>query len=72
MENFAYLTRELIAKKGAIEVRDAAKLERAIEALLKDPVARQSLVANAEQVLARHRGASKRTTELITHFLQGS
>jgi 3-deoxy-D-manno-octulosonic-acid transferase len=65
MENFARLARELIAKKGAIEVRDAGSLERAIRDLLADPDARRSLVQNAERIISQHRGATARTARLI-------
>jgi 3-deoxy-D-manno-octulosonic-acid transferase len=65
MENFARLAQELVANKGAVEVRDAASLEQTIDRLLADSGARQSLVKNAERVIARHRGATARTAELL-------
>ena len=65
MENFARLAQELVAKKGAIEVRDAVSLERAIQDLLADSGARRSLVENAEEVISQHRGATARTARLI-------
>lgn len=65
MENFARLAQELVAKKGAIEVRDAVSLERAIQDLLADSGARRSLVENAEQIISQHRGATARTARLI-------
>jgi 3-deoxy-D-manno-octulosonic-acid transferase len=65
MENFARLARELVAKKGAIEVTDAGSLECALADLLANPEARRSLVQNAEQVISQHRGATARTARLI-------
>jgi 3-deoxy-D-manno-octulosonic-acid transferase len=65
MENFARLAKELIALNGAVEVHDAGELRAAVERLLEKPETRASLVANAEQVLARHRGATGRTVDLL-------
>ena len=69
MENFAKLARELLEKKGAIEVADAGGLERAIGSLLADPGARRTLVENAEEVISQHRGATERTASLIAKLL---
>jgi 3-deoxy-D-manno-octulosonic-acid transferase len=65
MENFAMLARELIAHDAAIQVNDEAGLEEAITRLLGDPGLRSRLVANAGNVLARHRGATGRTAKLF-------
>ncbi|HEY2124127.1 MAG TPA: glycosyltransferase N-terminal domain-containing protein [Chthoniobacterales bacterium] len=69
MENFSTLARKLVEQKGAVEVADAASLERALHALLADPAARRTLVANAEQVLSEYRGATERTARLIAGLL---
>jgi 3-deoxy-D-manno-octulosonic-acid transferase len=65
MENFATLARALVSKKGAIQVRDADSLERAIAELLRDGEARQRLVQSAREVLDQHRGATARAAALI-------
>jgi 3-deoxy-D-manno-octulosonic-acid transferase len=65
MENFARLAESLIAKNGAIQVRNAGELETAAGRLLRDPEARRLLVENAQQVLTEHRGATARTARLV-------
>jgi 3-deoxy-D-manno-octulosonic-acid transferase len=65
MENFAMLAKALVSKNGAIQVRDANSLERAIVELLLDSDARQHLVQNAHEVLATHQGATARAAVLV-------
>ena len=65
MENFAMLAQALVSKNGAIQVRDANSLERAIVELLLDSDARQHLVQNAHEVLAMHQGATARAAALV-------
>jgi 3-deoxy-D-manno-octulosonic-acid transferase len=65
MENFAALANTLVSKKGAIQIRDAASLERAAVELLRDSEARQRLVENAREVLSAHQGATARAAALI-------
>lgn len=65
MENFAALCRALVSENGAIQIGDAAALERAARELLADANARAQLVANARRVLVAHRGATQRTAELV-------
>jgi 3-deoxy-D-manno-octulosonic-acid transferase len=65
MENFATLAKALVSKKGAIQVRDVASLERVIEELLGDERVRQQLVENARKLLDQHSGATARTAVLI-------
>jgi 3-deoxy-D-manno-octulosonic-acid transferase len=65
MQNFARLAADLIERKGAIQVRDGTELQAAVGRLLEDPAACLSLVTNAEEVLARHRGATARTVDLL-------
>lgn len=65
MENFARLAQELVARHGAVGVHDAAELQATVTRLLENKEARASLVANAEEVLARHRGATGRTVDLL-------
>ncbi len=65
MENFGALARELVAKKGAVRIEDEAALEQTIRRLLRDPTSRQELVQNARGVIDDHRGATKRTADLV-------
>jgi 3-deoxy-D-manno-octulosonic-acid transferase len=65
MENFAALAQTLVAKNGAIQVRDVKELECAAEKLLRDNEVRRLLVQSAEGVLKQHRGATAHTAQLI-------
>jgi 3-deoxy-D-manno-octulosonic-acid transferase len=68
MENFAALARSLVARSGAIEVRSADELEKAVALLLRDRDLRESLVKNARQVVEKHHGAAALTAKLIVDF----
>jgi 3-deoxy-D-manno-octulosonic-acid transferase len=65
MENFATLAKGLTSENGAIQVANESALEESAAMLLCDPIARDSLVKNAEQVLMAHRGATARTAALV-------
>lgn len=65
MENFSGFADVLVARRGALQVQTARELEKACSDLLRDPEARAHLVRNAEEVLNEHRGATRRTAELI-------
>lgn len=66
MENFEPLASQLVAHHGAVSVRNESELEQAAENLLRNSEARRRLVASAEEVLAQHRGATRRTAGLVT------
>jgi 3-deoxy-D-manno-octulosonic-acid transferase len=72
MENFATLAKALVSRNGAIQVRDADALEKAVANLLHDSDARQRLVENAREMLNQHRGATARTAGLITNLAQAN
>ncbi|MGZ4982900.1 MAG: 3-deoxy-D-manno-octulosonic acid transferase [Chthoniobacterales bacterium] len=65
MENFAALSRALLARNAAIQLSDADALAPAIDKLLRDPETRRKLVERAHEVLAPHEGATRRTAELM-------
>jgi 3-deoxy-D-manno-octulosonic-acid transferase len=65
MENFAALARSLIASGGARQCQNETSLTNEIRTLLRNPAEREELVARAQQVLDRHRGATTRTAELL-------
>ena len=65
MENFATLARTLIEQNGAVAVSGADALAARCAELLRDRQAREQVVANAQEVLAAHRGATQRTAELL-------
>ena len=65
MENFASLAHALLEAEGAVEATDAGLLAARIAELLRDPVRRERLVANAGRILASHHGATQRTADLL-------
>lgn len=72
MENFAALSRALVARKGAIQIGSAAELQNAIVDLVRDPGLREQLTENARSVLNTHRGATARTAQLIVDLADGT
>ncbi|MGO8676848.1 MAG: 3-deoxy-D-manno-octulosonic acid transferase [Limisphaerales bacterium] len=70
MQNFAEVVRSLLAQQGAIQVRDAAALEKALAELLADPARRQALGRNALKVVRENLGAINRTVEMILRHLE--
>ena len=65
MQNFAEVVRGLLAQEGAIQVPDAAALERVLGELLADPARRQTLGRNALKVVRENLGAIDRTVDMI-------
>ncbi len=65
MQNFEAITRALVDGDGAVQVRDAAALERALEEILADPDRADALGRNALRVVKENRGAIDRTVEMI-------
>jgi 3-deoxy-D-manno-octulosonic-acid transferase len=65
MENFSVLAQALVANRAAIQILDPNALEEKITWLLRDREAASRLVANAQGILARHRGATARTASLL-------
>jgi 3-deoxy-D-manno-octulosonic-acid transferase len=65
MENFSTLAEALIGHEAAVQIRDPNSLQEKIAWLLRDREAALRLVANAQAVLARHRGATSRTAMLV-------
>jgi 3-deoxy-D-manno-octulosonic-acid transferase len=70
MQNFAEVVRSLLAREGAVQVRDAAALEKALGDLLADPARRQTLGRNALKVVRENLGAIDRTVDMITRHLE--
>jgi 3-deoxy-D-manno-octulosonic-acid transferase len=65
MENFSVFARWLVERSAAVQVHSANELHQATVDLLRDAKARERLVANAQNVLATHTGATARTARLI-------
>ena len=72
MENFAALAQSLLAHNAAVQIAEAAGLEGAVAALLRDPTARERLVQNAQRVVAQHRGATERTASLLMKLVSAA
>jgi 3-deoxy-D-manno-octulosonic-acid transferase len=69
MQNFEDIVRNFIAQDGAVQVKDAAELERALAKLLDDPRRREELGSNARKVVRENLGAIDRTVDMIVQNL---
>ncbi|MBC8000983.1 MAG: hypothetical protein H7X97_00225 [Opitutaceae bacterium] len=70
MQNFAAIAQMFIARAGAIQVADAADLEREIGRLLMDSQCREQLGRNARAVVDENVGATEKTVEMIVRQLE--
>ena len=70
MENFAEIAELFLTGGAACQVHTAAELAEAIDGLLVDPVRRASLGAAARALVDAHRGARRRSLEIIATLLQ--
>lgn len=70
MQNFADVARQFLEKNGAVQVRDAAALEKVLGELLDDKSQRVELGRNALQVISENLGALDRTVEMILEKLK--
>ncbi|MEO5718262.1 MAG: glycosyltransferase N-terminal domain-containing protein [Chthoniobacterales bacterium] len=68
MENFANLSRSLVAAGGALQPDHEAGLTDALRELLRDGAKRKQLVRQARTVLDPHRGATERTAQLLARL----
>jgi len=65
MRNFASLVQGLLRTQAAIEIRDEASLQSAVESLLSAPETRATMVKRGIRCLEIHRGATARTISLL-------
>jgi 3-deoxy-D-manno-octulosonic-acid transferase len=72
MQNFRDVVRAFLARDGAVQVRDAADLERVAAELLASESRRAQLGRNAREVVRESEGAIGRTVEMILARLDGS
>jgi 3-deoxy-D-manno-octulosonic-acid transferase len=70
MENFAAIATAFVKGNGAIQVRNAAELEKAVSQLLKDAKLREVLGRNALSVVRENQGAVERTVEMVIASLR--
>ena len=69
MQNFADVVRAFLQKDGAVQVREAAELEKTLGDLLADEARRQQLGRNALKVVQENLGAIERTVDMIVERL---
>jgi 3-deoxy-D-manno-octulosonic-acid transferase len=69
MQNFAAISQTLVERGGAVQVPDAAALEKAVAELLDDAPRRIQLGHQAQAVVRENLGAIERTVEMITRHL---
>ena len=65
MQNFLSVAALLTGGRGAVQVRDADGLERALDELLEDGARREELGRRAMEVVRKNQGAARRTADLI-------
>jgi 3-deoxy-D-manno-octulosonic-acid transferase len=71
MQNFAEVVRSFIAQDGAVQVQDAAELEKTLGELLADATRCEQLGRNALKVVHENLGAIDRTVDMIVKRLRG-
>ncbi len=69
MQNFEDVVRSFTAQNGAVQVKDAVELEKALGQLLADEWRREELGANARKVVRENLGAIDRTVDMIVQNL---
>jgi len=69
MQNFAEVARSFLQQDGAVQVRDAAELEKALGDLLLNEARRAELGRNALKVVHENLGAIERTVDMIVERL---
>ena len=70
MQNFTDITRSFLQRDAAVQVKDAAELERVLGELLATPARREELGRNALAVVAENLGAVERTVNMMLPQLE--
>jgi 3-deoxy-D-manno-octulosonic-acid transferase len=71
MQNFEEAAKNFVAQSGAVQVGNAAELEKALSDLLADEGRRGKLGQNALKVVKENLGAIDRTVDMIVAHLEG-
>jgi len=71
MQNFEAIARSFVEMDGAIQVKDAAELEAALDALLADKSRAAELGQNAKRIVRENSGGIERTVDMIVEQLDG-
>jgi 3-deoxy-D-manno-octulosonic-acid transferase len=69
MQNFSDVVRDFLAQDGAVQVQNAAELEKKLAELLADEARRTALGRNAVKVVRENLGAIDRTVDMIVKQL---
>ena len=69
MENFPTIAKAFVERQGAVQVRDAAELEKVFSELLESAPRREELGKNALLVVKENLGAVDRTVDMILKHL---
>jgi 3-deoxy-D-manno-octulosonic-acid transferase len=69
MQNFPQIAPEFVKRGGAVQVKDAAELEKALAELLRSPSRCEALGAMAKLVVQENQGSIERTVEMILRHL---
>lgn len=69
MQNFAAVVQSFLQREGAVQVRNAAELEKVLGELLADKSRREQLGRNALKVVHENLGAVDRTADMIVQRL---
>jgi 3-deoxy-D-manno-octulosonic-acid transferase len=72
MQNFAEVAASFVARRGAVQVRDAVELEKAVGELLTDEPRREQMGRHALEVVHENLGGIERTVEMIVGAFEGS
>ncbi len=70
MQNFTDVARNFVEKNGAVQVQDAAMLEKVLGELLQDKYQRAELGRNALHVVSENLGAMEKTVQMILEKLR--
>jgi len=68
--NFSQTVEDLLAKNGAIEVKNGAELLSAIQKCLSEPAYAEQIARNGRDVVRQNQGATRRTIEQIETLLR--
>ncbi len=72
MQNFEAIAKTFVERGGALQVKDAAELETAMETLLADRDKAAALGQNALKVVRENLGAIEKTVDMIIEALEGT
>ena len=65
MENFDALVRILLAKSGAVQVRDFDDLQQMLQRLLRNAPESERLAHAGREALRAHEGSTRRTAQML-------